>query len=790
MISMFIHNMGITYQKPWCKIVNCVLLFIIFSPLAYTQPLPCGANPAMTSTCEQACIICDIDGFTGINNSNVRGVAPQDFCTSVVHNMQWISFIAGTTNLKIELHVFNCSIGQGLEVGVYEGLGCTNYRRMSECDTDIRPNQRRVFVNTEPLVIGQYYFLVMDGSSGDICNYTFKVLEGSTKVAPLTKAAVIEVPSVICTDVETEIKTPGLVGATIYDWSVNGVLKHTGLTYKSTFTTPGEYTVCLDAKNVCDKAPQACRKITVLPTKYTTIDREVCFGECIRYAGNDYCKDGAYKIKYAAKSGCDSIVTLNVKVKNEIVVDRALMICEGDTLTLGNGKFTTAGSHIAFITGSDGCKIKVNLELTLIKCKMRGKAVSTPVSCFDKVDGSIAFHITNGTPPFTYKWKQLENEAVTGSGSLSKDFQNEVLAKLDEGAYIIEVFDGFGNQTILTVNVSQPTRLTSKISHTDYHGYGIPCVNDSKGKITVIASGGNGSYTYTWSTATLQGSEVDNLSEGTYTVTVEDSKGCKIITSDTIKAPAPLLFTVEDKDPNCTGLSTGSLKIINVKGGVGPYQYSFANAPFGSKQEALNLVEGIYTTQVKDLNGCISTQVDTMYSAIIPVLDFKHKYDVDLGDSTMVAISSDPLDVSYAWTPSKYLSCDDCASPESKPLFNTIYKVDVTSKDGCVTSAKIELYVNKERKFIASNVFTPNNDGTNEQIKIYTDKAASSVEQFEIYDRWGNLYYRGQNLPRGLVEVPWISTTDLQNVVYTYKAKVRFIDDFIKYYYGSILLMR
>lgn len=45
--------------------------------------------------CIEACVICDIDGYTGINDNPATGVAPPGFCTGTVHHVQWIAFIAG-----------------------------------------------------------------------------------------------------------------------------------------------------------------------------------------------------------------------------------------------------------------------------------------------------------------------------------------------------------------------------------------------------------------------------------------------------------------------------------------------------------------------------------------------------------------------------------------------------------------------------------------------------------------------------------------------------------------------
>ncbi|MCB9283871.1 MAG: hypothetical protein H6563_07355 [Lewinellaceae bacterium] len=170
-----------------------------FATNLFAQPIPCGPEPDMTSFCVDACVICDIDGYTGINSDPQQGQAPPGFCTSTVHHMQWIAFIAGSTDLKLTVTASNCNSGYwGLEVGIYESLDCQNFNLVSNCDGDINNGQTSVFTNTVPLVIGQYYYFVMDGNNGDVCNYTIHVIEGSTMVPPLPPAEPVAGPPVVC----------------------------------------------------------------------------------------------------------------------------------------------------------------------------------------------------------------------------------------------------------------------------------------------------------------------------------------------------------------------------------------------------------------------------------------------------------------------------------------------------------------------------------------------------------------------------------------------------------------
>ena len=100
------------------KGIFTTFLVFYFSQI-FGQPLPCEDPPMMTSFCVDACIICDIDGFTGRHESTVVGQAPPGFageCTFQAHNMQWIAFIAGSEDLEVRMSVSNCRDGLGLRI--------------------------------------------------------------------------------------------------------------------------------------------------------------------------------------------------------------------------------------------------------------------------------------------------------------------------------------------------------------------------------------------------------------------------------------------------------------------------------------------------------------------------------------------------------------------------------------------------------------------------------------------------------------------------------------------------
>ncbi len=769
-----------------------ILFGIFFTVKVIAQPKPCGAVPAMTSTCIEACIICDIDGFTGINNSNIQGQAPPGFCTSVVHHMQWIAFIAGTENLSIELTVIKCNSGTGLEVGIYESFDCDKFKLVTDCDTDMPQGTKRVFKNLAPLTVGQYYYWVMDGGNNDVCTYSIKVLEGSTKVSPLEKAAEIIVPPVLCEDKEISFKTNGIPGATIYDWSIDGKLIFTGTEMKQTFEKSGTYTVCLDARNVCDKAPQNCLKINVLPTPTSEFHQEICFGECYTFHGKQYCKTDKYPIVLTAVNGCDSIVTLDLKVEDEIVTSQAFKICEGDTLKLGDGSFVSNGQHVAHIIDADGCRIKVNIDLSLIKCNIKSTSDIGDVKCNNDKNGTIKYKITNGTGPFTYTWTKIENNSINGKGTIANEGDVLLMDSLDEGNYKIEVQDTFGNLAVHYAHVKQPSDIKNEVSSKEYNGFSVPCFGQAEGDISLSTSGGNGTYNYMWSNNATTAS-IANLTAGVYTCTISDKNNCKDVVTKNISSPEKLNLVTTKHNPDCSGEETGYIDATATTGGVQPYEFQFNQSPFSANPILNNLGSSLIKITVKDKNGCEDSKTDTLNAAEIPNLTYDSIVKVDLGDSVFIKIISSLTSQTVQWENIDGVKCTTCLETSLEPLNTSTYIISVTSKDGCLRKATINVVVVKNYSFETSNIITANGDGINDNIRYNTKKDAASVLKYDVYDRWGSKVFASNNRSTGLVQTEWDGTFNgkkLEQGAYAWIASVLYKDGVVINYKGTVTITR
>lgn len=772
-----------------------ILLFVFITAVMGQQPPICGNNPKMTSFCNQACIICDIDGFTGRNDSNIQGQAPPGFCTQEVHHMQWIGFIAGTTNLEIQITPSNCKFDNGLEVGLYESLDCETFRRVSNCDTDIQPGEATSLINNVPLVIGQYYYFVMDGSANDICNWTIKVLKGSTKVSPLEVAPMINLPDEVCQNSRFEISTPGIFGATYYQWTIDGVQFKDALSFTHSLEKEGVYNVCLDASNVCDKAPQTCKKITVKPAKATDLQYELCFGECLDFLNEKYCQSGTFQKIIPASNGCDSVINLTLVIKDKATVSSSLNVCKGDTVTIGGNKIYTGGEHYIITKNQEGCDIFMTLTVNILECDINSDVDISDVICNGENSGSILFKIVTGIPPFKYIGYKVENPSIIYNGTIAGLNESIKIQGLDEGNYTFTISDNYGKTSVINAFVNQPAKLISNVSISNYHGFGISCFGVNDGFIKLTPSGGTAPYTFFHEYAGSTTDSIGGLSAGSYHSVVTDKLGCKTYIQAEILSPSQIVVNTQFKHPNCSGPSSGEFLISYVTGGAGQYSFSVNSSPFNLGQVLSSLNEGIYTLVTKDVNGCTYTHMDTLIAAIIPDIDISiTETVVNLGDSILLTAHCTPEDQTIYWTPAENVDCPTCLTTSALPLRDVLYKAFAVSKDGCVDSSAVMIRVSKNRSFVISDVITPDDNGVNDKIRYLAGKDVDHLINYNVYDRWGNLVYIAENIPSlGVTDLDWdgrFQGQELQPGIYTWVAQVAYIDDVKIQYKGSLTVLK
>ena len=142
------------------------------------------------------------------------------------------------------------------------------------------------------------------------------------------------------------------------------------------------------------------------------------------------------------------------------------------------------------------------------------------------------------------------------------------------------------------------------------------CNGESNGSISLAVSGGDGSFTYSWSDGGVTTRDRTGLAAGTYTVTVTSCLGAAMQTRTfTLVAPDALNATGVVTQPGCAGANTGAID-LSVVGGTPGYTYLWSGPGVNpTAQDQSGLGAGTYSVSVTDSRGCTDTESFTLVSA-------------------------------------------------------------------------------------------------------------------------------------------------------------------------------
>jgi hypothetical protein len=253
-----------------------------------------------------------------------------------------------------------------------------------------------------------------------------------------------------------------------------------------------------------------------------------------------------------------------------------------------------AGTYVVTVTDANGCSGTSSPQtLTNPPVINAGASVSASIAC-NGGTGSITASATGGTGSLLYSIDGINFQT------------NPVFTGVIAGSYTITVKDANGCTATAPVNLTQPSPLTLMAGFTD-----VTCNGNADGTITLTASGGTGSLTYSIDGLVFQASNLfGSLGPNAYTAVVQDANGCSETVNITIAEPAPFSGNVIPADVTCNGSVNGEI-LVNISGGTGTLLYSIdGGANYQASNLFIGLAPGSYTVLVKDANGCIySTSV-------------------------------------------------------------------------------------------------------------------------------------------------------------------------------------
>ena len=251
-----------------------------------------------------------------------------------------------------------------------------------------------------------------------------------------------------------------------------------------------------------------------------------------------------------------------------------------------------AGTYTCTITDANGCVITRSVTIINAGSPTATISASTNILCNGGNTGSATVTATGGTSPYTYAWAPSGGTGPTASSLIA-------------GTYTVTVTDANGCSTTATVTLTQPPAITAIQSQVN-----VTCNAACNGSATVIASGGNGTYTYAWAPSGGTAATATGLCAGTYTCTISSPAGCSITQTFTITQPTPVTATTAATPVLCNGGTTGTGS-VTASGGTPTYTYSWAPSG-GTGSTATGLGAGTYTCTITDANGCVITRTITV----------------------------------------------------------------------------------------------------------------------------------------------------------------------------------
>jgi hypothetical protein len=138
--------------------------------------------------------------------------------------------------------------------------------------------------------------------------------------------------------------------------------------------------------------------------------------------------------------------------------------------------------------------------------------------------------------------------------------------------------------------------------------------------------------------------------------------------------------------------------------------------------------------------------------------------------------------------------CFDCAEFEVSPWETTTYSFQVTSSSGCIRSDQMIVYVIEKGKYFIPNIFSPNGDQVNDEIRFHAAPGVGRVLKWIIFDRWGDAVFGKTDFDPADSAVFWdgrTSTGEFSNPgVFPYLIEIQLINGRRELHHGNITLLR
>ena len=319
-----------------------------------------------------------------------------------------------------------------------------------------------------------------------------------------------------------------------------------------------------------------------------------------------------------------------------------------------------AGGYSVSVTDANGCKNIVNgfiFQDTTKKVNpcadLKGYVTVKPstFNCNGSLSAFVPSTITIGS---SFAWYNAVGDSISTTSTINNLCPGNYAVVIKFANGCVKTINNYVfNDSIINVNPCINSDLKASLDV-------IPTGPNCTGAAKVMATGGYGKYSITWSKGTQNAAggldfTITNLCQGVIDVTVKDSSGCIVKASgyipvaiDTIK---PLNGYVTTANTSKDSLCDGKASVVAF-GGKPPYYFNFDNGDTNSID--FGLCAGLHHVKIKDSRGD-SLKLDFVIAA--PAFVYTTS---TLADSTITgSVFSDPVNncvINYNEIDSAYIT--------------------------------------------------------------------------------------------------------------------------------------
>ncbi len=404
------------------------------------------------------------------------------------------------------------------------------------------------------------------------------------------------------------------------------------------------------------------------------------------------------------------------------------------------------GTYDIVVSDAIGCTQTFGTQVVIAEPSiLSGTPVFVPPTTIGGSDGEICLTPSGGTAPYTITASC--GTVLQGPGQQCGGTYH--ISGLSSGICEVIVMDFNGCETRDTLDLNEPD--CSSLSIVTVSTTDIACNGASSGTITIRITGAS-PYMYsidggtTWVTDSDSTYTFINLAAGSYDVVVKDALNCiQPYNTQVMIDQVPALDIEFGTNITCLIDNNGSAN-VTVFGGTAPFTYIWSNGE--TTDQIDSIFAGQYTVTVLDANGCSAVE-DSIIVSSYPVSNINAGVDISIEEGvTTVLVATSDIPGTYSWSPANQVADPNNSTTEAFPVETTVFVVEFTSLDGCITRDSVIIDVQPESVIVMPGGFTPGINGPVENNTFYPVVQGNvDILSFTIWNRWGERVYDDTNPP-------------------------------------------